>query len=262
MSSSPLVVDGVPIWIEGSGPETILMIHGWPDTCRLWDHQVEALSADYRCARFTLPGFEAGAKRRAHTLDELCGFFERVVDAVSPGAPVTLLLHDWGCFFGYQFYSRFPQRVKRIVGVDVGDTGTLRAEASTRVLLLIAAYQNWLALAWRIGGRLGDWMALWMVSLVRCPTQEPHRGAQQGYAYYMTWWARKNSYRREGRRFRPECPMLFIYGKRKPFMFHAESWLERLRARTGNRVEAFETGHWVMIEQPEEFNRVVREWLA
>jgi pimeloyl-ACP methyl ester carboxylesterase len=264
MNASPsLVVDGIPVWVEGSGPETLLMIHGWPDTHRLWDRQVEGLSADYRCVRFTVPGFEAGAAHRTHTLDELCNFFARVVDAaVGPDAQVTLLLHDWGCFFGYQFYRRFPQRVKRIVGVDIGDAGALRKEASTRTLLLIAAYQNWLALAWRVGGRLGDWMALRMARLARCPTQEAHRGAQQGYAYYMTWWGGADSYRRHGRRFEPECPMLFVYGKRKAFMFHGASWLKRLRARPGNRVEAFETGHWVMVEQPEGFNRVVREWLA
>src|SRR6478735_2879020 len=39
--------------IEGTGPETIVMIHGWPDTYRLWDKQVEHLKDRYRCIRFT-----------------------------------------------------------------------------------------------------------------------------------------------------------------------------------------------------------------
>ena len=49
------------------------MIHGWPDTHRLWDRQVAALQDRYRCVRFALPGFDAsrtgrpgGASRRTH----------------------------------------------------------------------------------------------------------------------------------------------------------------------------------------------------
>ena len=264
MTSRSLLVDNIPVLIdgpEGEGTETLLMIHGWPDTHRIWDSPVRALKADYRCVRFTVPGFEAGAARRTWTLDELCGFFLRVADAVSPDAPITLVLHDWGCFFGYQFALRHPQRVRRIVGVDIGDSRTLIQEATTRTKLSIAAYQNWLALAWRIGGGLGDWMARRMAVLAHCPTQEAHRGAQQCYPYYMTWWAREGSYRRNARGFEPTCPMLFIYGTRKPFMFHAEAWIERLRQRPGNRVVPLGTGHWVMIEQPEAFNAAVLDWL-
>ena len=39
------------------------MVHGWPDTYRLWDGQVEALKDRYRCVRFTLPGFDAAQPR-------------------------------------------------------------------------------------------------------------------------------------------------------------------------------------------------------
>jgi len=256
-----LLIDNIPVVVEGEGADAMVMIHGWPDTLRLWDRTVAALSPDHRCVRFTLPGYEAGAERRTWTIDELCAFFLRVVDAVSPDAPVTLLLHDWGCFFGYQFYARHPERVRRIVGVDIGDARSLRKSAGPRTLLSIVAYQNWLALAWWIGGRLGDRMMESMVSLVRCPTHDPARSVQQAYPYYMTWWAREGSYRRAGRAFEPTCPMLFVYGTRKPFMFHADEWLDRLRQGPLNRVVAFETGHWVMVEQPEGFNALVREWL-
>ena len=62
--------------------------------------------------------------------------------------------------------------------------------------------------------------------------------------------------------FAPLCPMFFIYGRRKPLMFHARSWAEALGKREGNRVVPFDTGHWVMTSQPERFNQVVGDWLA
>ena len=57
--------------VEGSGAESAVMIHGWPDTHRLWGAQVEALNATCRCVRFTLPGFDLAKPGRAHSLDEV-----------------------------------------------------------------------------------------------------------------------------------------------------------------------------------------------
>ena len=65
-------VAGIDVHVEGdeSAP-TIVMVHGWPDTYRLWDGQVEFLKPRYRCIRFTLPGFDERQPRRIHTVDEV-----------------------------------------------------------------------------------------------------------------------------------------------------------------------------------------------
>src|SRR3954466_11626198 len=135
--------------IKGNGRKTLVMIHGWPDTYRLWDGQVPAFADRYRCVRFTLPGFDISQPKRAYTLDEVVDAIRSIVE--DTGGKVTLVLHDWGCLYGYQFAMRYPQLVERIVGVDIGDTGS-RAhfeELGVRGKLIIAAYQYWLAFAWR-----------------------------------------------------------------------------------------------------------------
>jgi pimeloyl-ACP methyl ester carboxylesterase len=63
------------------------------------------------------------------------------------------------------------------------------------------------------------------------------------------------------KRFKPACPVLFLYGRRKPVMFHTKAWLEELQKRNGSRVVEFDTGHWVMLQQPDRFNQVVDDWL-
>src|ERR1051325_3301191 len=103
-------VDGVEVIVEGSGP-SIVMVHGWPDTYRLWDGQVEALKQRFRCIRFTLPGFDLSQPPRAYSLDEVIGAIAEVVSRTCAGEKATLLLHDWGCFYGYQFAMRHPERV-------------------------------------------------------------------------------------------------------------------------------------------------------
>src|SRR6185295_18160654 len=101
-----LRVDNVDVVLEGRGDKAVVMIHGWPDTYRLWDRQVAALAEGYRCVRFTLPGFDAAQPGRAYSLDEVVETIRRIVEQACPGQKVILMLHDWGCFYGYQFAMR------------------------------------------------------------------------------------------------------------------------------------------------------------
>jgi cis-3-alkyl-4-acyloxetan-2-one decarboxylase len=218
-------VDGSRVQLEGQGDAVVLLLHGWPDTLALWDDTVAALSAGHRCARLTLPGFDATRGRRALALDAMTAHLAAVVDAISPGAPVTLVMHDWGAIYGYQYALAHPQRVARVVAVDIGDTGSgefLRS-LPLKAKLGIAGYQLWLALAY-----LAQWSG--------------------GFKAMQ--------------RVKPAWPLLFVYGQRKPFMFHAPAWAERVAATPGNAVHGLRAGHWVMRDQPEAFHALVRAWLA
>lgn len=261
-------VDAVDVRIDGNAGESIVLLHGWPDTHHLWDAQVTLLEARYRCVRFTLPGFAPGDARGVHTLDETIALIRRVIERACDNGPVTLLLHDWGCFFGYQFALRHPAMVRRIIGVDIGDAGSRRhlRETSWAAKLAIVGYQSWLAAAWRIGGGLGDRMAQSMARAARAPVArlqanaEPRHAvrAQMGYPYWLQWTGRY----RQAKAFTPACPMFFIYGRRKPFMFHSSAWAEDLAARPGSRVLACDSGHWVMVDQAAQFNAAIIDWLA
>jgi pimeloyl-ACP methyl ester carboxylesterase len=256
---SPVKVDDVDVFIEGAGSKAIVMVHGWPDTHRLWDAQVQALKDRYRCVRFTLPGFDAGPKR-AIPFDQLLETLRRVIEQACPGERVTLLLHDWGCIFGYQFAMKYPQLVERVVGVDIGDAGSRQhvAELGFRNKLMLIGYQVWLALAWLVRS---DAMARWMARLIGCRTDPRAIYAQMGYGYAMRWLGVGGGFR--GLKvFKPQCPMLYLYGERKWFMFHSRPWADALAARRGCRVSAFATGHWIMLQKPREFNDAVLAWLA
>jgi hypothetical protein len=55
--------------------------------------------------------------------------------------------------------------------------------------------------------------------------------------------------------------MLYIFGTRKPFMFHSRAWTDGLAARPGCAVVPMRTGHWVMNNDPLGFARAVAGWL-
>ena len=261
--SETILVDGVPVHIEGSGDETILMVHGWPDTHRLWDGTVAALADAYRCCRFTLPGHgpDGGEPVRPPDLSAIVQLLLHVADAVCPDRKLTLLLHDWGCVFGYQFYMLHPERVARIIGVDIGDTHRLPTTLPAIQLAGIFAYQFWLALAWKIGGRAGDRMTRWLAKQMRVPADSARIGARMNWPYAQTWFGGERSLRRQAVPFHPECPMLYIWGTRKPFVFHSPGWPSQVERLPGGRAQAFATSHWVMLDDPAGFNSLVRSWL-
>lgn len=238
-----VTLDDVEVHIEGDGAETILMVHGWPDTYRLWDAQVQAFKSNYRCIRFTLPGFDATKPRKAHSLDDLMGFMKKLIEQLCADQKVILMLHDWGCAFGYQFYLRNPQMVSKIVGVDIGDSASLAKSMTPREGLMALTYQVWLAIAWKIGGNVGDRMTRYMARQTRCPSDPSQIHSCMSYPYYIFWFGGRQSYRHHMKRFMPTCPMLFIYGSKKPISFHAKSWTDDLQTRKGNQVLEFKTGH-------------------
>lgn len=61
--------------------------------------------------------------------------------------------------------------------------------------------------------------------------------------------------------FEPQVPMLYVFGERKPFMFHSSAWVERVAAGPGNRVVGLPSGHWIMVERRAEFNAAPLAWL-
>jgi cis-3-alkyl-4-acyloxetan-2-one decarboxylase len=248
--------------IEGTGEPCVVMLHGWPDTWRIWDSTVAALKTRYRCARFNLPGYTDAEHRRAFALDEVVAHIAQAVDEASPDRPVTLLLHDWGCFFGYQYAQAHPERVARVIGVDIGDAGSRHhiASLSLRAKLSTLSYQLWLALAWKLGGPVGNRMARWMASTFRAPAPPTEIFSGMGYPYAMQWFGTAGGLGRP-KAFLPDVPMLFIHGERKPFSFHSQVWADRLASRPGSRVRGLPTGHWVMSQRPEAFNQTVLEWL-
>ena len=268
MAGRSIEVEGLRVTVEGQGP-VVVLLHGWPDSPALWDGLVASLQERWTCVRFALPGFDLARAPRPVSVDEMCRLIAAVVDAVSPGAPVTLVLHDWGCFFGYEFAARHAARVARVVGVDIGDSnsGAYLKTLTAKEKLLIAGYQLWLAAAWKLGAwwpSLANGLTRFMARQVGCRTEPSAIGWQMNYPYAMGWFGAFGGLRglaRVDRLLGHRLPALFIYGRRKPFMFHSRSWLEQLAGAPGCAVQGLDTGHWVMRQKPLEFNTCVRAWL-
>ncbi|MBF6164882.1 SDR family oxidoreductase [Streptomyces gardneri] len=79
--------------------ETIVLVHGWPDTHHLWDAVVPLLARRFHVVAYDIRGHGRSTRTRRTAdfrLDRLAADFYAVADAVSPDRPVHVLAHDWG----------------------------------------------------------------------------------------------------------------------------------------------------------------------
>jgi pimeloyl-ACP methyl ester carboxylesterase len=152
--------------------------------------------------------------------------------------------------------------VDRIIGIDIGDSQSPEhvQSLSLAAKLMVAWYQGMLALAWKFGGVIGNLLTRFMLAVLKVPSPRQYISAAMNFPYYIAWTGAYGSYAHRTP-FVPQCPMLYIYGIHKPFMFHSQQWAEALNTQSSCRVLAFATDHWPMLRQPQEFNQAVLQWL-
>jgi cis-3-alkyl-4-acyloxetan-2-one decarboxylase len=254
--------------IEGdeSAP-TVVMLHGWPDGAALWDAQVRALLPEFRCVRIHLPqgaGAPAGGER-GRDFPELAQDIRATIRSVMghrEGARVLLVSHDWGAYLAYLVEAHDPGLVERHVAIDVGPA--FRPENVGHALFIVS-YQWWLVAAGWIGRALpalGDAMTRSLARLGGAPHAASARASMNYYyAYFWRAFFRPRYRPPFPRPYVPRCPTLFVYGRDKPYRFHGRAWEAALRRSPHCAVAALPGGHWLMVEQAEAVNGLVRGWL-
>jgi hypothetical protein len=136
---------------------------------------------------------------------------------------------------------------------------------SFALIVLVALYQTWLMAALLIhrfipvvGPAIGDFMTFLCAYVFNAPgvrRGQKRVSAVQNY-YYLRFWQgmlsgpfktlyESHSPENRGSR-RPEVPLLFVYGTKKPIQFFHASLLPEIEKKTdGSKQLGVPTGHWV-----------------
>lgn len=255
------------ITIEGNvdGP-TLVFIHGWPDRPVLWRKQVAALKDAYRCVLVTLPNFgEQKVKAGGFDFPELVSMLLRTIeDNRKAEEKVTLVTHDWGAYIGYLLEKTRPELISRMIAFDVGGHVERGGFKST---LFIIGYQWSLIAFWLLGGiipPLGAWLTRTLAGVIGVhSSKRAVIRSRINYPYFFLWrgmifpgW-RKNLLGR----YTPQCPVLYLFGKKKPVMFHSDRWLDIVEQTGGSWVGLEGAGHWLMETHADEVNELIRAYL-
>ena len=243
-------VDGAPLHytVTGKGPKTVMLVHGWTCDETSWSEQVPALAAKYRVVTIDLPGHgKSGAPADGKLSIDL---FARAVEAVRAeiGAERLVLAgHSMGTPVIIQYASLYPRRTAALVFVDgvvtagrnepnpgrfIGEQGRRNRDSMIRGMFSAATTP---ALQTKI------------LEMMLAAPEATATGAMSAIYYPAAW---KDAVL--------DLPILGIYAEKSGLNNQAymKAHFPKLEF-----TEIPGTGHFLMLEKPSEFNRLLLTFL-
>ena len=156
-----MIVDsgGVALNVEVSGPEDgtpVLLVHGFPDTGRLWSKQVGPLAdAGYRVIVPDLRGYGKSDKPTdidAYNIMFLAADMGAVLDHLGV-AKAHVVGHDWGAAVVWGVASLAPDRVEKVVALSVGHPLSFGAAGYEQ------REKSWYMLLFQFEGIAEEWLS-------------------------------------------------------------------------------------------------------
>jgi pimeloyl-ACP methyl ester carboxylesterase len=130
----------------GAGPP-LLLLHGWPQHWWCWRHVMPQLARSHRVLAPDLRGFgwsdaPPGSYAKATFASDMLALLDAEgIDRVS------IVGHDWGGYTGFELALGHPERVERLLALDITPPWPQLAPPAPRhlALPLLASYQTLLA---------------------------------------------------------------------------------------------------------------------
>ena len=271
----------------GSGP-LMLFVHGFPEFWYAWKEQLAEFSRDHRAVALDTRGYNLSSKpakvadyRAKHLVEDLRLMVEHL-----GGKPCVIVAHDWGGALVWGLAAAHPEYVRKLVIINAPHPAVFARELRTNPAQKKAsAYMNFFRTdkAERVLSEDGcrRLLAMTVESWARA------RGVnEEERAEYLAAWSQPgaltgglNYYRAsllypaedqaqaeklaelEARMLRVEVPTLVIWGERDQALLpgNLDGLEAHVPALTVHRIT--EGSHWVVHEQPERVNRLIRDFL-
>jgi pimeloyl-ACP methyl ester carboxylesterase len=253
-SLAAATVDGIPIHlsITGKGLHTVILVHGWTCNETSWESQVPELSKKYKVVTVDLPGhgLSGSPKDGKFSVD----LFARAVEAARSEAKaerVALVGHSMGTPVIVHYARLYPQHVAALVFVDGG-------------VIPPANNSGNISFADQFGGPNGlkarENMIRSMFSSSTTPEMQKHilsmmlsAPAETAVGAMKAIFASSN--------IKDEICTLPVLGLYADKSRSGNSEYMKTHFPTMDYKEISGTGHFLMLEKPDEFNRLVLEFL-
>lgn len=262
---------------EGEGERLALCLHGFPETSYSWRHQLPVLaSLGYRAWAPDLRGYGDTRPRPTRTADMAVERHLDDVDALLDAAGVervTLIGHDWGAIISWLYAMRRPERVERLVIMNVPHPAAFErnGRANPRQWL-----RSWYALFFQLPwlperaltARRADAVARAFQGVLAEEDVEVYRramlqpGAAKAAVDIYRAFLRGGGMVRQRRLGWPviTAPTMVVWGVRdvalgEELLEGAEEWVADLR------IEKLDSSHWVQQDAVDEVNRLLEGFL-
>jgi len=260
---------GIEYEVTGDGAPVVLL-HGFPDSGRLWRHQVPALAeAGFQVIVPDLRGFgrsdkppEVADYRRELLVDDVL--------AVMSGAGAErahVVGHDWGASVAWATALTAGDRVDHLVVMSVGHPASF-ARAG------IAQYEkSWYMLLFQFPGIAEQWLSADDWANLRAWARHPDadgviaeletEGALTAGLNYYRANVPPESYLRSRRAMPPvQAPTMGMWSSGDPFLIEAQMAGSAEHVAGAWRYERLEgPGHWMQLDAPAAVNELLVDFL-
>jgi len=252
LPSAAATLDGFPIHstVTGKGPATIILVHGWTCDETSWSEQAPVLSKQFRVITVDLPGHgQSGAPKDGKLSIDL---FARAVEAVraeAGAARVILAGHSMGTPVVIQYAKLYPDRTAALVFVDglvtmgnrraperrqwLGDEGRANRDRMVRGMFSTATTPR---------------LQTKILNMMLAAPESTAAGAMEAMFEPSAWNDATL-----------DLPVLGLYADKSAL--NNPAYMKQHFPKLEYH-EIAGSGHFLMLEKPEEFNRLLLEFLA
>jgi len=265
-------VDGVGIEYEvtGEGPP-VMLLHGFPDSGRLWRHQVPALAeAGFKVIVPDLRGYGRSDKPpevAAYTMDLLVGDVLAVM-AAAGAERAHVVGHDWGAGLAWAIASVAAERVDHLVALSVGHPATFFADGFEQ------NEKSWYILLFQFKEIAEQWLSGDGWANFRAWARHPDADAAiaeleadgsltPGLNYYRANIP-PEVFVQSGLEFpRVQAPTMGVWSSGDVALTEGQMTSSASNVAGSWRYERLDgPGHWMQLEAPDEVNRLLVDFLS
>lgn len=263
---------GIDYDVHGPGDGApLVLLHGFPDSARLWRHQVPALvEAGHRVIVPDQRGYGRSGKPAdvdAYNMVVLAGDVAAVLDDLGIER-AAVVGHDWGAAVAWVLAAFMPERVDRVAALSVGHPIAFRSAGQEQ------SEKSWYMLLFQFEGVAEQWLSSDGWANLREWARHPDHDAVvadlegQGSLTPGLNWYRANvppsSLVEPPLEVPPvQAPAMGVWSSGDLFLTEAQMKGSGEHCAGGFRYERLDgPGHWMQLEAPDAVNRLLIDFLS
>jgi proline iminopeptidase len=263
-------VNGFDLWYRETGNKagkTVIVLHGGPAMSgHYFGDSFKFLEKDYRVVIYDQRGggnSQIKPDLSLYTFDALVNELEVVRKKVAGDEKVIIVGHSFGGVFAQRYAFTFPEHVDRLVLVSSGPA-KLNRQIATRPFRMLLKH----GLPPSDPEKANEYFMGMFETIFKVTfhDEDNYRRFSPGYASYGTYMAVRNSlgnydFREDIKRIKAKT--LILYGGEAEIETCIEPFQLKLHELIPNsKLVKFEkSGHWSFLEEPEKFQKTVKEFL-